>query len=395
MHAQKIIQDFLSQECSTIHAKRRATLALITGAAQRDGLGLLKLSRNVDRCAPLRNRIKQCDRLLSNQHLDKERLLIYRAQARLLLHGHFGIAIIVDWSDLLKDISQHILRASVVVSGRSITIYEEIHPTKSYNASSVHQQFMTTLREILPEHCQPIIITDAGFRGTWFKMLDQLGYPWIGRIRNRDKVRLAGNEDWYGCKELYASATTRPKDLGAAEYVRTNPVQCRMVLVRKAKKGRQNKTAFGKKKRSSHSKKQATTQRDPWLLAVSHTLSQLRACDVVAWYSRRMQIEQTFRDLKNPQWGMGLSTSQTRKPKRLAVLLLIGALLSFALWLIGIVARNRGFCVQYGSAAKASQTASILTLARHWLDDHQRPPTRHQLDSALLELRRMVKTYEI
>lgn len=395
MHAQAIIQKFLGQECSSIHLKRRSCLALITGAAQHEGLGLLKLSRSMNSKAALRHRIKQCDRLLSNRHLADERTQIYRALAHRILLTHPRVAIIVDWSDLLADISLHILRASVVVSGRSITIYEEVHPTQSYNVAAVHCRFMKALRATLPEACQPIIISDAGFRSTWFRMLDQLGFAWVGRVRNRDMMRQQGEEEWRGCKTRYADATGRVKDFGLVEYVRKNPMQCRMVLIKKEQKGRTRKTAFGKKTQSAHSKKQAQTQREPWLLAVSTNLNGMSASDIVKWYSYRMQIEQTFRDLKNPQWGMGLSTSQTRKPQRIAALLLIGTLLSFALWLIGLFALSQGYRVQYGSRAKASKTVSILTLARHWLNERNKGPTMRQLDQALTELRAMIMTYEI
>ena len=68
-----------------------------------------------------------------------------------------------------------------------------------------------------------------------------------------------------------------------------------------------------------------------------------------------MQIEQTFRDLKNVQWGMGLRTSQTRSASRLAILNLIGALLSYALWLIGLAMRSAGRQVAYGSQNKPYQ----------------------------------------
>lgn len=395
MHAQRIIQEFLKQECPAIHAKRSACLALVTGAALRDGLGLLRLSRNIDRPASLRNRIKQCDRLLSNRHLEEERPAIYRALAARLLQGQRGVAIIVDWSDLLPDISQHVLRASVVVEGRSVTIYEEIHPTKSYNVAAIHRQFMIALRGILPAQCHPIIITDAGFRSTWFKMLDELGFAWIGRVRNRDTMRLPGQDQWLGCPAIYRTATTRARSLGTVELVRTNPILCRMVLVRKARKGRQNRTAFGKKKQSAHSKKQARTQREPWLLAVSLRLAHLGASEIVEWYARRMQIEQTFRDLKNRQWGMGLSDSQTRKPRRIAALLLIAALLAYALWLIGMVALEHGYSIQYGGKTKAAKTVSILTLARHWLNEHRRPLYKSQIDHALNSLRKMIKPCQL
>lgn len=109
-----------------------------------------------------------------------------------------------------------------------------------------------------------------------------------------------------------------------------------------------------------------------------------------------MQIEQTFRDLKSTQWGMGLSTSQTRDPKRLAILLLVAALLSFALWLIGLAVRKNGYKIQYGSAKKANNTLSILSLARQWLlDNFRKRLAQYQINEALAELTAMLKLYQI
>lgn len=396
MHARKIIQDFLTDECPSIHAKRRDCLALITAAARRTGLGLVKMSKAVESNTSLRHRIKRCDRLLSNPHLGRERLGVYRGLARRVLGQHTRVGIIVDWSDLLSDISQHVLRAAVVVKGRSIVIYEEVHPTKRYGAASVHRKFMENLRVVLPAQCKPVIITDAGFRATWFKMLDQLGFDWIGRIRNRDMVCSSTKGGWRAGKELYASATSRVRDLGDFTYARTNPVACRLVLIKKPRQGRKCKTVFGHNSRSQHSKKQRTGQREPWLLAASVNLSACSANTIVDLYSGRMQIEQTFRDLKCTQWGMGLNSSQTRDPKRLSTLLLIAALLGFALWVIGLAARTSGYCVQYGSRMKRRDTLSILSLARHWLlDTGAGILTQRQLDRASVELTSMVVTYEI
>src|SRR5207248_1296483 len=99
--------------------------------------------------------------------------------------------------------------------------------------SSAHRNFMMALRTVLPAQCRPVIITDAGFRATWFKMLDELKFAWIGRIRNRDMVRGCDQRDWRGCKELYADTKGRVRDLGRFEYVRANPVPCRLVMIKK------------------------------------------------------------------------------------------------------------------------------------------------------------------
>lgn len=396
MHAQPILLSFLEEECPSMHAKRRQALAVMTDAAEPGGLSLIKMSIRVDSETSLRHCIKRVDRLLSNVHLWEERTTVYGALARRVLQDKTHVAIIVDWSDLLTDVSQHVLRASVAVKGRAIVIYEEIHPTKKLANAAVHRKFMVKLRSLLPAQCQPVIITDAGYRATWFKMLDKLKFAWIGRIRNRDMIRCSDGAGWQGGKELYAGAKGRARDLGRCEYARTNPVQCRLVLIKKSPKGRQCKTAFGDKTSSCKSGKHQAAQSEPWLLTVSLNLCGLSADAIVNLYGRRMQIEQTFRDIKNPQWGMGLRESQTRKPKRLAILLLIGALLGFALWLIGLAARATGYAVHYGSKKNAPTTLSILSLARRWLlGKNSRALTRRQILDALTELRSMVFSYEI
>lgn len=395
MHAFRIIQAFLTEQCSTMHAKRRHCLAQVVAASATAGLGVVKLGRKLASKTSLRHRIKCCDRLLSNAHLARERVMVYRAMARQVLSAHPCVAIVVDWSVLRDNGSAQLLRAAAVVQGRAFMVYEEVHPCELLGSPAVQRSFMQTVRDILPPTCRPVIITDAGFRAPWFKMLNELGYAWIGRIRNRDMVRAHRSQDWRGCKTLYAKAGPQARDLGQFSYTRSNPTSCRLVLAKRQRKGRQAKSKAGNAKRSSHNKKISAGQREPWLLAVAPALASLDASQVVNMYAGRMQIEQAFRDLKNNQWGMGLRNSQTRALERLASLLLIGALLAYALWLIGLAALEAGFNASYGSRAKSTSTLSILSLARQWLEAHHRPPiSRRQLKEALIQLILLVQVYE-
>jgi hypothetical protein len=204
-----------------------------------------------------------------------------------------------------------------------------------------------------------------------------MGYAWIGRIRNRDMVRpSSGESGWHGCKTLYAKADCAPRDLGRFHYVRCNPVACRLVLIKKRSKGRHRTTVHGRVTRSAHSLKQAKAQKEPWLLAVSPQLAGLSAKAIVAIYSGRMQIEQSFRDTKNSRRGLGLSESQSQKPKRLATLLLIGALACYALWLVGLAVRSSGYRIEFGSRKRLRR----LSQSFHWHDGGswktQRPYSR-------------------
>lgn len=377
MQAQRIIQDLLHAECSAIHAKRRTTLALMVQASCVGHLSLMGISRKLDSATTLRHRIKRCDRLLGNLHLVHERLDVYRAIAQRILIGHPRPAIIIDWSDLSADRSQHLLRAALTVKGRAVVLYEEVHPMKHYGSPKVHECFLRRLRELLPPSCRPVLVTDAGFRGAWFKLCNRLKFGWVGRIRNRDMIRpLTAAAVWVGCKSLYPEATATPQDLGTFDYVRAAPVACRLVRYKKPDCHRQAKTVFGKRARCRHSLKQATAQTEPWLLAVSPTLAELDAQAVVDLYAGRMQIEQSFRDVKNPRVGLGLSLSQTTRPDRLVILLMIGALAMFACWLIGLIAQARGYRASFGSRAKAASALSIISLARWWLGEPAHRVTR-------------------
>ncbi len=396
MHAQGIIQDLLDTECPFIHAKRRTCLATMVDAGSKGSLSVMGMSRMLCSSTAIRHRIKRCDRLLGNSKLEKDRHLIYGAMAQRILCGIAQPLIIVDWSDLHADRSQQLLRAALMVQGRALTVYEEVHPLARATALRVHRAFVKRLQTILPLHCRPIFITDAGFRSTWFKLLDGMGYAWIGRIRNRDMVRSSDDHAWHGCKTLYARANASPKDLGQFEYVRSNPVACRLILIKKRAQGRHRITVHGKVTRSRHSLKQAQAQREPWLLAVSPQLAVLGAKAVVAIYGGRMQIEQTFRDVKNPRWGLGLSESQTRKPKRLATLLLIGALACYALWLIGLALRSTGYRVEFGSREKAAKALSVISLARWWIAENETIKlSRRQITDALALLCAMARSVPI
>ena len=104
--------------------------------------------------------------------------------------------IVIDWSDLTPDRKWQLLRASVAVEGRSMTLYEQVHPQSRATSPRVHRACLTKLSAMLPRGCIPILITDAGFRGAWFKLVERMGWYWIGRIRNRDMVSPAIDDAW-------------------------------------------------------------------------------------------------------------------------------------------------------------------------------------------------------
>ena len=365
MQTQAIVSRLLQCCVPFMHAARwRALHDVAAAAVGGKSLTLTALALGTTRNTNLRHRIKCVDRLLANPHLEQERVDAYRALAHEWLSGLPQLLVVVDWSPVTDDMAWHLLRASVVVDGRSITLFEEVHPRNHLAAFKVHEKFVRRLATLVPVcQQQPIVITDAGFRTTWFRLIAKQGWCWIGRTRNRDFVRQQGGE-WYAAKKLYAKATATAKDLGEYEAVRNRPLTCRFALVKTRPTGRKLKYPSGKEKRHTQAKKSAECNREPWLLSYSPSLAYLGAAAIVNLYSQRMRIEQQFRDTKNVTHGMGLAQSKSRGRQRLQALLLIAHIAAIAKRLIGEAALAQQLELQLTSNnIKNRKTISVMTLA--------------------------------
>ena len=365
MHALTILHRILSTSFPEIHAKRlTCLLAAVESVVTGSKLTLSDMGRGIHGRVAVKHNIKRIDRLLGNDSLHTEIPKLYEALIRQFLEGITMPLIVIDWSDLTPDRKWQLLRASVAIEGRSMTLYEEVHPQSSATSPNVHQVFLTRLATMLPSGCIPILITDAGFRSTWFKLVNRMGWYWIGRIRNRDMVSPANDDVWVGCKTLYTLATTKAKTLGQYNYVRKHPVPCRLVLIKHASQKRHKTSRSGNQVCSSNSQKNARAQREPWLLAASPKLDHLTAQAIVAVYAQRMQIEESFRDLKSERFGLGYYANRSTQKNRLGVLLLIACLASFVLRLIGEVGKTRQMEFQFQSNTRRSRPVlSVISLA--------------------------------
>lgn len=362
MHAPSILHRCLAPLPTGIHARRLATLLEAVAATVRGPrLTLTDIGRRFDGEARLRNRIKRADRLLGNRHLQVEARTLYGALAQTLLRAVRTPLIVIDWSDLKADQTLHLLRASLPVGGRSLTLYEEVHPQAQLNNRQVQHQFLQRLAQLLPASVEPIIVADAGFKVPFYREVERLGWRWVGRVRGRDFVRL---KRWRSCKGLFAESTTTPTCLGIGEWVRSNPLRVRFVLVRQPKQGRQAKTAAGKRSRAKRSQQAARSAREPWLLVASPRLADWSAKRLVRVYRSRMQIELSFRDMKSAHFGAGLERSASSGVGRFTVLVLIASLAAVLLWLIGTAAERAGWHERLRPGKRQRRAYSRLFLAR-------------------------------
>jgi len=249
MHALKILEFHLGPLLAWVHRGRLAVLfEAVAATVSGPRLTLTDIARRFPGGTDLRHRLKRSDRLLGNRHLQAEARGIYGALGRMLLAGVAEPLIVIDWTDLKSDQSLHLLRASLPVGGRSLTLYEEVHTQENLGNRQVQHRFLQRLADIIPASAAPIIVADSGFKVPFYREVERLGWRWLGRVRGRDGVEL--KRRWYSCKQLFERATQTPVALGIGQWVRSNPLRACFVLVRQAPQGRQDKTASGKNKQS-------------------------------------------------------------------------------------------------------------------------------------------------
>lgn len=371
MHTQNIVTQVMRCCLPLMHTARWCALRdVVVSAVNGHALSLVALAVGTPRTTSVRHRVKCVDRLLGNNLLKGHRFDLYAALARQWLTGLPQLLIVVDWSSLTADMQWHWLRASIVCDGRSITLYEEIHPRKHLGSLVVHTRFIKRLACLLPQGSHPpIVMTDAGFRNPWFRLIAAQGWQWVGRVRNRDYVRKIDTEDWQSAKQLYGQARTVAADLGAFETVRNRPLMCRLVLVKHSSKGRKHRYASGKEQNNSTAKKCASRYREPWLLSCSPSLGHLSAEAIVRLYAQRMRIEEEFRDTKNVVLGAGLALSRSHGQQRLQALLLIGHIAQMAKRLIGEAAKGAQLHLQLMSTCRKDRAElSVMMLAKRVID---------------------------
>lgn len=342
MLGSQLLHKILRKALPFVHAKRLATLidaveALLIGKK----LSLTLLGRNLLSKSKERHCIRRIDRLLGNSHLQSEVPHFYRALNELLIPFKRPI-ICVDWSCINKRKDWHLLRATLAIKGRGMVVYQEVHPKGCQNSPRVQKKFLQCLKAILPKDCQPIIVSDAGFLGPWFKAVEMLGFDWVGRLRTKTNYQFSGQREWKNCLDLYDQATTKVKYIGRVMLAKRQKQACSMILVKQEKRFRKHYNRSGKPTNNTESNRCLRRANDPWLLVTSLRIDNSEAKKISDIYAKRMQIEEDFRDTKSHQYGFGLRYSRTNGKQRIGILLLIAALASFICWLIALTAKRQG-----------------------------------------------------
>ena len=329
--------------------------------------------------------IKRADRLLGNKKLQDKRTHFYQNIASFfatitnpLIH--------VDWSTYYN-YNFLILRASISVSGRAITIYEEVHPEEKQNNDLVHRNFLENLKKVLPVRTTPIICTDAGYKVPWFKAVEKQGWYYLARSRGEVYCQLVTGGEWAKTHSYHQQATGKATELPGILLSKSHEYPCRAVLFKGKDMQRKKKNRKGKTTLDSTNIKHSKSAKEPWFLVSNLPADRFKAMHFVNLYKRRMGIEEGFRDCKNEYYGLGLTRSRSKCIKRLQIILLIAMLALFYLITLGKSAEMKGYHFDFqANTIKDKRVLSYTYLGRRVMQNARYQLNEEQLICAFIEL---------
>lgn len=390
MHVGTFLHKTLAKSLPSIHKKRLNILSAAVFSLINNGrLTLTALGQNLCGTAKVKNKIKAIDRLLGNKHLFNDKFVIYQQLAKKLLQNTTKVSVILDYSGCCSK-DYWVLRASLVGEGRSITLYQEVCPAKKYDNAKIKKSFLKKLKLIIPEGIQVILITDAGFRTTWFKLIKEFGWEFVGRARGKVKIQSCSGTGWQEIKNLFKLASNTPKFLGEFLMSKSHQFSVYLYLYKTKLSGRKVIRKKGRHLYPDKQEKYSRSNREPWLLVSSLAIS---AKKIVRLYKKRMQIEQNFRDDKNERWGFGWRYGNTKNEKRFSILLLIAYIAALALWLIGRASENKNLHHAFKANTAKKRTLSYLTLAKQVLKHAINKINSKDIFNAMRDIVRLQEAY--
>jgi len=148
------------------------------------------------------------------------------------------------------------------------------------------------------------------------------------------------------------------RDFGTCELGLKALFKTRVVGFSKRQRGPVWQEKWGRLSRTNQHK-QLRSAREPWILATSLNCSPNR---IIALYRQRMQIEETFRDIKSTNLGFSMDHARTTCAARADVLMLLASLAHLMTIIAGFVAQAHA--LDRGFQANTVRTRRVLSIAK-------------------------------
>ncbi|HJD55579.1 MAG TPA: hypothetical protein LFW21_02835 [Rickettsia endosymbiont of Pyrocoelia pectoralis] len=147
-------------------------------------MSLSEIGRSLSGEGKIKYKIKKVDRCVGNKHLSKELSDLYGGLSHFVFEYVEHSAdnpIVIDLCYLKDDRMIQMLSAQFCTKGMTLPLYQEVF--KEGELKGRCEGFLKKLREVIPGGKQVVIVMDAGFYIEWFKLIEDMGWNWVCRVR--------------------------------------------------------------------------------------------------------------------------------------------------------------------------------------------------------------------
>jgi hypothetical protein len=343
------IQQCLKQECPYIHNSRLQALMDVACALQKSKkMSLSEIGRNLAGESKIKHKIKKVDRLEGNEKLHNELDSLYKGISKFVLRYIATETIkhvVVDLCCIQDSNNIVMLSAEIAVKGRTLPLYRLIF--KIDEQTQMINKFLLSLSKCIPDNKQVVLVMDAGFGEEWLKSIEKLGWHWLVRIRRGKNVKLSPEHEWLSIKDFIPLIGEKTHHYPNGVLSQTHKRQCRIITTKRfSEQDKRCKPKVLPGYYNAGRKSYSISAREPWILG-TNLPKEYKASEIINIYGKRMQIEESFRDIKSRQFGLGSRNARSESVYRWGVKMLVAAIVQVLIWVVGVFAYYKGMHLEF------------------------------------------------
>jgi hypothetical protein len=302
-----------------LHAQRLASLTDgVDGVLHAASLGVRAIGQGLAVAQGLapRHAIKQVDRLLSNPKLAMAQ--VFGCWVPFVVGERREIFVNFDWTEFEDADQCTVVLGMQTAHGRSTPlVWQTVTRSELKDQRNNHEDdLLVVFAAVVPKHVRVTVVADRGFAASKL-------YPFLGEELQFDYIIR-----FRGC--VYVEDATGEQRKAKAWLGTTG----RMRVFRHARVTAQRHRV------PVVVCVQDKAMKEPWCLVSSR--HDFKGVEIKVAYGRRFTVEETFRDVKNPRFGLGLTQAVIERNDRRDALFLLAVLAHTLLTLLGKAGQELG-----------------------------------------------------
>jgi hypothetical protein len=346
-----------------MHAARVGSLANgVTGVLEAGQLGIHAIGRGLAAVQGLvdKHATKQVDRLIGNEKLDP--VALSEAWTRTVLSSQEGFVFVnLDWTEFDAD-DHSMLVVSLQGSGRAVPLLWTTAQKSRLKGrrNAIEDELVTRLAACRPAGLRVVVVADRGFcdQALFTTLAEEHDLDFIIRLRKDIHVTDAKGET--RSASAWVSPSGRMRTLKGARVTADQTLVGSVVAVKD--KG----------------------MKEPWLLAVS--TQELTGSEAKRRYGSRFTCEESFRDIKDLRYGLGMTWTRVTKPLRRDRMMLLATLAHALLMELGAAGEDVGLDRLLKTNTSTKRTLSLFRQGLRWYQLLPNMPTQR--------LRKLMKAFD-